>query len=160
MYCDGEKILSQSMNVLGFPGGSAVKSPPVMRVTRVWSLGWEESLEKGMATHSSILAQGIPWMEEPGGLQSIGYRLTKSRTQVRDQHFHFFFPLTPGNHFLWRMCGGTECLHVDDTGGWSLPIHQKQLDDSCIAALVWCFSQWNLTRERRCPSSSIICGLE
>ena len=43
-----------------------------MRETRVRSLGWEEPLEKGMATHSSILAWGIPWTEEPGGLQSMG----------------------------------------------------------------------------------------
>ena len=39
---------------------------------RVWSLGREDPLEKGMATHSSILAWRIPWTEEPGGLQSIG----------------------------------------------------------------------------------------
>ena len=36
------------------------------------SLGWEDPLEEGMATHSSILPQRIPWTEEPGGLQSIG----------------------------------------------------------------------------------------
>ena len=36
------------------------------------SLGWEDPLEKGMATHSSILAWSIPWTEEPGGLQSLG----------------------------------------------------------------------------------------
>ena len=49
-----------------------VKSPPAMQETRVWSLGWEDSLENEMATHSSILAWRISWMEEPGGLQSIG----------------------------------------------------------------------------------------
>ena len=38
----------------------------------VQSLGWEDSLEEGMATHSSILAWRIPWTERPGGLQSIG----------------------------------------------------------------------------------------
>ena len=37
-----------------------------------WFLGWEDPLEKGMATHSSILAWRIPWAEEPGGLQSMG----------------------------------------------------------------------------------------
>ena len=40
--------------------------------TRVGSLGWEEPLEKEMATQSSIVAQRIPWTEEPGGLQSMG----------------------------------------------------------------------------------------
>jgi len=43
-----------------------------MRETCVRSLGWEDALEKEMATHSSILAWRIPWMEEPGGLQSTG----------------------------------------------------------------------------------------
>ena len=38
----------------------------------VQSLGWEDPLEEGMATHSSILARRIPWTEEPGGLQSMG----------------------------------------------------------------------------------------
>ena len=42
-----------------------------MRVTWVWSLGWEDPLEKEMATHSSILAWRIPWTEEPGGLHSM-----------------------------------------------------------------------------------------
>ena len=39
---------------------------------RVQSLGWEDLLEKEMATHSSVLTWKIPWMEEPGGLQSMG----------------------------------------------------------------------------------------
>ena len=43
-----------------------------MQETQAQSLGWEDHLEKGMATHSSILAWRIPWAEEPGGLQSIG----------------------------------------------------------------------------------------
>ena len=46
-----------------------VKNPPTMQVQ---SLAQEDPLEKGMATHSSILAWGIPWTEEPGGLQSMG----------------------------------------------------------------------------------------
>ena len=49
-----------------------VKSLPAMQETWVWSLGQEAPLEKGMATHSSILAWKIPWTEEPGGLQSMG----------------------------------------------------------------------------------------
>ena len=46
-----------------------VKNLPAMQKTRVQSLGWEDPLEKGMATHSSILVWRIPWTEEPGGLQ-------------------------------------------------------------------------------------------
>ena len=49
-----------------------VKNLPAMQGMWVRSLGWEEPLEEGMATHSSILAWRIPWTEEPGGLQSIG----------------------------------------------------------------------------------------
>ena len=53
-----------------------VKNLPAMQETPVGSLGWEDPLEKGMATHSSILAWRIPWTEEPGGLQSMeSYRV-------------------------------------------------------------------------------------
>ena len=48
------------------------KNPPAVQETPVQSLGWENTLEKGMATHFSILAQKIPWTEEPGGLESTG----------------------------------------------------------------------------------------
>jgi len=47
-----------------------VKTLPSMQDTCVQSLGWEDALEKGMATHSSILVWRIPWTEEPGGPQS------------------------------------------------------------------------------------------
>ena len=49
-----------------------VKCLPTMRETRVQYLGWEDALEKEMATHSSILAWKIPWTEEPGRLHSMG----------------------------------------------------------------------------------------
>ena len=49
-----------------------VKNLPAMQGTRVQPLGWKDPLEKGMATHSSILAWRIPWTEGPGGLQSMG----------------------------------------------------------------------------------------
>ena len=49
-----------------------VKNLPTMQEIEVRSLGWEDPLEKGMTTHSSILTWKIPWTEEPGGLQSMG----------------------------------------------------------------------------------------
>ena len=49
-----------------------VKRLPVLRETRFQSLGWEDTLEKEMATHSSTFAWKIPWTEEPGRLQSMG----------------------------------------------------------------------------------------
>ena len=55
-----------------------VKNLPTMQGTQVQSLDWEDPLEKGMATHFSILAWRIPWTEEAGGLQSMGF--AKSQT--------------------------------------------------------------------------------
>ena len=61
----------------GFPGGSVISNPPAIQEmpfaeeTCVRSLGWEDPLENGMATHSSIFACKIPWTEELGRLQSI-----------------------------------------------------------------------------------------
>ena len=49
-----------------------VKKLSAMQETQVQSLGWEDALEQGMATHSSVLAWRIPWTEEPGGVQSMG----------------------------------------------------------------------------------------
>ena len=54
------------------PVSQMVRHLPAMRETQVRSLGWEDPLEKEVATHSSILSWKIPWMEEPGGLQSMG----------------------------------------------------------------------------------------
>ena len=51
-----------------------VKNPPAMWEMRLRSLGWEDPLEEGIATHSSILAWEILWTEEPGRLQSMGSR--------------------------------------------------------------------------------------
>ena len=52
-----------------------VKNLPAMQETQFQSLGQEDPLEKEMATHSSILAWGVPWTEEPGGLLSVGCRV-------------------------------------------------------------------------------------
>ena len=54
-----------------------VKNLPAMQETWVQSLGWEDPLEKGMATHSSILEWRIPWTEEPDRLQSMGSQRVK-----------------------------------------------------------------------------------
>ena len=69
---DWATILTQRTQ-LGFLGGSAVENLPAAQETHemlVRSLGWDDPLEEGMATHSSTLAWRIPWTEEPGGLQS------------------------------------------------------------------------------------------
>ena len=51
-----------------------VKNLPAMQETHIWSLSREGALEKGIATHSRILAWRIPWTEEPGRLQSMGHK--------------------------------------------------------------------------------------
>jgi len=51
-----------------------VKNPPTVQETWVLSLGQEDPLQKGMATHFNILAWGIPWTEKPSGLQSWGHK--------------------------------------------------------------------------------------
>ena len=66
------KLKNKHTQENGFPGGSDGKASASYEETQVQSLGWEDPLEKEMATHSSILAWKIPWMEEPGRLQSTG----------------------------------------------------------------------------------------
>ena len=56
-----------------------------MQETQVQFLGWEDPPEKGMATHSSILAWEIPWTEESGGLQSIGSRRVRQDLATKQQ---------------------------------------------------------------------------
>ena len=64
---------------------ASLKRLPAVRETQVQSLGWEDPLEKEMATHSSTLAWKIPWTEEPGRLQSHG--VTKSQTRLSEFTF-------------------------------------------------------------------------
>ena len=65
-----------------------MKNPPTlqeMQESPVLSLGWEDPLEEGMAAHCSMLAEKIPWTEEPGGLQSVGLQ---SQTQLKQQSWN------------------------------------------------------------------------
>ena len=55
-----------------------VKNMPAMQKTQVQSMGWEDPLEKGMATHSSILTCRIPWTEEPSKFQSMGLQRVRT----------------------------------------------------------------------------------
>ena len=80
-----------------------VKSLPAMQETHVCSLGWEDPLEKGIATHSSIFAWRIPWTEEPGRLQSMASQ--RIRDILATEHAHLitgrlYFSLTRTLCFL------------------------------------------------------------
>ena len=70
-----------------------VTNLPVIRDTRVPSLGWEDPLEKEMAAHSSILAWKIPWTEEPGGLQSTGSQRAGHNLVTKQHKACMFYPL-------------------------------------------------------------------
>ena len=67
---------------MGFPGGLEAKNLPVMREPQGDGLDWKDPLEKGMAPHSSIVSWRILWIEESGGLQSMG--VAKSWTRLND----------------------------------------------------------------------------
>ena len=69
---DSFESISNGLTLMTFPAAQRVKRLPTKWETWVQSLGWEDLLEKEMATNSSILAWKIPWMEEPGRLQSTG----------------------------------------------------------------------------------------
>ena len=95
-----------------------IKHLPAMREIRVRSLGWEDPLEKEMATHSSILAWRIPWTEEPGGLQSTG--VAKSRTRLSDFTFTFNF---------WWLSGKESACQF-----WR---HRRRVFDPWVGKIPW-----------------------
>ena len=74
MYHVSAAISANLYILLDFLMAQTVRNLPAMREIWVQSLSWEDPLERGRATHSSILAWRIPWTEEPGGLQSMGYK--------------------------------------------------------------------------------------
>ena len=107
----GEIFLYISRNKLGFPCGSAGKEF-TCNAGHLGSIpGLEDPLEKAMAPHSSTLAWKIPWMEEPGGLQSMGSR---SRTQLSNFTFTFHSHAlekemaTHSSVLAWRIPGTEE----------------------------------------------------
>ena len=65
-----------------------VKNLSAMQETQVQALGWEDPLEKGMTTHSSILAWKTPWTEEPGRLHSWGSKESETTERITLSHFH------------------------------------------------------------------------
>ena len=65
-----------------------VKNAPAMQETRIWYRGWEDPLEKEMATHFSILAWEILWAEEPEGLQSMGSQTVGHNWATNNEHTH------------------------------------------------------------------------
>ena len=80
LLCSSQHINNRSNltpNSEGSLMAQMVTNPPAMQETQVQSPGWEDPLEKGMATHASILAWRIPWIEEPDGLPSMGWQTVR-----------------------------------------------------------------------------------
>ena len=75
------------------------------------SLGWEDPLEKGIATHSSILAWRIPWTEEPGGLQSMGSQ--RVILDLATEHTHFPFVRRNGYRIFFLFVFHQVMQHVE-----------------------------------------------
>ena len=84
-----------------------VKRLPTMRETCVQSLGWEDPLEKEMATHSSTIAWKIPWMEKPDMLQSVGH----SFSSKEHASFNFMAAVTVHSDFGAQENKVSPCFH-------------------------------------------------
>ena len=78
-----------------------VKNLPTLQETWVQSLGWEDPLEKGMPTHSSILAWRIPWTEEPGGLQSLASQRVRHNWATKRAHTCTYTHTHTHTHKVW-----------------------------------------------------------
>ena len=89
-----------------------LKRLPPMRETRVWFLGREDPLEKEMAIHSSTLAWKIPWMEEPGRLQSMGSQRVGHDWATSFSHGYLGLP--------WWLSSKKICLLMQEMWVWSL----------------------------------------
>ena len=87
-------IIYKHTHAKGFPSGSEVKNPLAVKEMQemlIWSLGWEDHLEEGMATHFSILAWEIPWTEETGRLSSKGNTELDTTEQLNiTQHMQIY----------------------------------------------------------------------
>ena len=148
--------------VLSFTGVSLVaqmvKNPPAMQETLVWSLGQEDPLDKEMATHSSTLAWRIPWMEKPGGLQSMGSQTVRHNC-VTNFSFSTFLSFTSCGFYLpklqiiykmdkieapiWLNC--FECKITQRVSLWKFIFARASIVEKKNIKLKWsisCFSFW------------------
>ena len=125
-----------------------VKNLPAMQETQVWSLGWEDCLEKEMAIHSSIVAWRIPWTEEPGGLQSMGSHRVGHDWSDFTFTFHFHAlekeMATYSSVLAWRIPGTREPGGLPSMGLQS-QTRLKRLSSSSSSSRTW--------KQPRCPST-------
>ena len=88
---------------------------PAVQETWVWSLGWEDPLEKEIATHSSILAWKIPWTEEPGGLQSMSSQTVRHDWATNTNTYSVSWLASMSSIFL---CAALSSILLSLLGGW------------------------------------------
>ena len=152
---------------MGFSGGQVVKNLPARQETRVWSLDWEDPLEKGMATHFSILARRIPWTEEPVGLQSMGSQrvrhdwATNTQSILKEispeyslEGLMLKLQLQYFGHLIWRTdhwkrpwCWERLKAGEGDDRGW----------DGWMASLTQWTWVWASSGSRLCGQGSLVC---
>ena len=109
------RIIVLSASLQGSQVAQQVKNTPAIQETQetwVRSLGWEDPLEEGMATHSRILAWRIPWTEEPTGLQSMGSQRVEQDWACTHISLHLShgFPLLPRSNPTYWPCGVSSLL--------------------------------------------------
>ena len=133
-----------------------VKNPPTMQETQVWSLGWEDLLEKGMATHSSILAWRSLWTEELGRLQSMGSQ------SIRHEWTTFTF------YFTFSRAVEKQASKTGRKGAEGVPKeeHPTQVSAMGTSCVVWAEKRhtWVWAHEAwfpwNCLSRAVINGLK
>ena len=127
------RVVFQYMNreihtsIWGFPSGSVVKNLSEMQETQVQSLGWEDPLEEGMATQSTILVWRVPWTEKPGRLQSIVCKesdMTKATEHTYTYIEYILFMHSSVDGHLSGFCLGYYKQHCCDP--WGLCIFWNQ----------------------------------
>ena len=140
------------MESRSFPMAQWVRKLPAMQGTTVWSLGREDHLEEGMATHTSILAWRVPWTEEPAGLQFMG---VQSQTWLKGLSTHtwaesrkwcwwtyFQAAVETQRTDSWTQCrGGEDGMSWESTETYTLP-HAKQITSRKLlyhtGSSTWC----------------------
>ena len=141
-----KQIYFSYLHLLKFDrSGSAVKNPPAThepQETWLRSLGWEDTLEEGMATHSSILAWRIPWTEKPGRLQSIGSQRVGHDWSDLARKFDF-------NYKCYRLFYGKFIINLTKRPKY---LHLQRLKSCDLFGC--CFSFYHFYKHYHCKKSS------
>ena len=114
-----------------------VKNPPAIQKTQVWSLGWKDFVEKGIAPYSSILAWKIPWTEEPGRLQSmgpqrVGHNWAHTRTHTIGHYLAIKWCFPGGSEVKASACNAGDLGSIPGSGRFPGEGNGNPLQYSCL----------------------------